>query len=142
MFFQSSHHAHAALGPHWRWPNFTASELACKCAGRFCGGAYWHDSGFLDRLQTLRDRVARPINVTSAHRCPQWNACVGGAPLSRHKRLAVDISVSGHDRQRLYRLSRDVGFTGFGLARSFIHLDCRAASAVWYYSGSEHLWQT
>lgn len=141
MLFASVSQALSALGPSWTWPNFCVSELACRCGGRFCGGEYWHASRFLDRLQALRDRVGRPLHVTSGHRCSLWNARVGGAPYSQHKQIAVDLTLAGHDRAALYRHARACGFTGFGLARTFIHLDCRAVPAVWFYTGSKHLWQ-
>ncbi|MEO1660915.1 MAG: D-Ala-D-Ala carboxypeptidase family metallohydrolase [Pseudomonadota bacterium] len=117
-------------------------ELACRCAGRFCRGAYWHDPVFLDRLQALREAVGEPLILTSAHRCPQWNAAVGGAPFSQHKRIAVDVLLQGHDRRALFGLAQQAGFTGFGLARNFLHLDRRGQSAIWYYQGSEAEWQT
>jgi len=134
--------AEAALEKRWAWPNFRVSELACRCGGRFCGGAYRHAPDFLDRLQRLRAACARPLIITSAHRCPQWNAWVGGAPASRHKTMAVDIRLRGHDRIALRALAETAGFAGFGLARSFLHLDTRPRPAVWYYPGSFELWQT
>jgi len=140
--FQSIAAAQDALAETWRWPNFAIEELACKCAGRFCDGEYWHAPDFLDPLQKLRDQIGQALIVVSAHRCPQWNACVGGAPRSQHKRLAVDISLSGHDRETLRAQATRLGFNGLGLARTFLHLDRRTRSATWFYRGSEHLWQT
>lgn len=142
MWFASALNAQNRLKPQWRWRNFTILELACRCQGRFCERAYWHDPAFLDALQALREQTGKPIMINSAHRCRQWNATVGGAPLSQHKRLAVDIALAGHDRQTLLSRSRALGFTGLGLARSFLHLDRRRVPAKWYYSGSERLWQT
>mgnify|MGYP001803481590 FL=1 len=141
MRFASAAHASEYLKPFWRWPNFSIAELACRCRGRFCDRAYWHDAAFLDQLQALRDEAGKPIIINSAHRCPQWNAYVGGAPHSRHKQLAVDIALAGHDRGELYRKSRTLGFTGLGLAQTFLHLDRRRLPATWFYSGSEKLWQ-
>lgn len=141
MRFASAAHASEYLKPFWRWPNFSIAELACRCGGRFCDRAYWHDAAFLDQLQALRGEVGRPIIINSAHRCPQWNAYVGGAPRSRHKQLAVDIALAGHDRGELYRKSHTLGFMGFGLAQTFLHLDRRRQPATWFYPGSEKLWQ-
>ena len=141
MLFRSIDQAEARLLANWRWPNFSVSELACKCRGRFCAGEYWHDADFLDRLQALRDAVGGPLLITSAHRCAQWNAVVGGAPLSHHRRIAVDIALDGHDRFALRQQAERLGFRGFGLARSFLHLDRRARPACWYYKGSKHLWE-
>ena len=138
--FLSQQTATQALRAQWHWPNFTIAELACRCEGRFCQGAYWHDPLFLDALQALRDQIGRALIVTSGHRCPLWNATVGGAPLSQHKTLAVDLSLAGQDRWQLMERARRVGFTGFGLGRTFLHLDRRTQSAEWKYPGSEHVW--
>ena len=106
---------------HWdidRWPNFNRAELAC----RHCGEIYvWPE--FLDRLQRLRDSVAKPLIILSGHRCAIHNALVGGAPLSQHLSLAVDIRLTEHDRFLLAELAEDVGFTGFGYYTTFLHLD-------------------
>lgn len=142
MLFNSKQDAAGALLSDWRWPNFSLSELACRCSGRFCEGTYWHDPDFLDALQALRTEIGKPLIITSGHRCPQWNAAIGGAPLSRHKRMAVDISLVGHDRFMLRDLGTKYGFTGQGLARTFIHLDRRKRPATWYYGGSKIIWQT
>lgn len=47
-------------------------------------------------LQPLRDKLRRPIIVTSGYRCPELNKLVGGAKNSQHVLgQAVDIQVSG-----------------------------------------------
>lgn len=142
MHFRSIAQARRALISEWRWRHFKIEELACKCGQRFCDGSYWHATTVLDRLERLRSDIGKPLIVTSGHRCPQWNAFIGGAPHSQHKTLAVDLAVRGHDRQALLQAARAAGFAGFGLGRSFLHLDCRAVHAHWFYSGSETLWQT
>lgn len=126
---------------HWRWPHFRVGELACHCGGRFCAGEYWHDPAFLDALEALRTQAGKALFITSGHRCALWNAAVGGAPASQHKRLAVDIALAGHDRHALLEAAISLGFTGLGLARTFLHLDRRARPARWFYHGSESLWQ-
>ena len=133
-------HAHHALARDWRWRNFQIAELACRCGGRFCRRQYWHEPRFLDHLQALRDRLGQPLIVHSGHRCPLWNARVGGAPKSQHKRMAVDLAVDGHARGALLAAARAIGFTGVGLARSFLHLDLRARPATWFYHGSKETW--
>jgi len=96
----------------------------------------------LDALQSLRASLGRPLIINSAHRCRLWNAAVGGAPRSMHKSIAVDISLSGHDRFSMLAAAEALGFTGIGLAKTFIHLDRRSVPARWYYKGSHSLWQT
>lgn len=141
MLFQDKVAAHIAFRDTWRWPNFTIGELSCRCRGRFCQGEYWHDPAFLDALQAMRTEIGRPFVVTSGHRCALWNGAVGGAPLSRHKHVAVDISLHGQDRFALLEAARTHGFRGLGLARSFLHLDRRARPAIWYYGRSKEVWR-
>jgi hypothetical protein len=142
MLFANAAAAMAALEPEWRWPNFSIAEFACRCGGRYCDGAYWHEPAFLDGLQAMRAALGQPMRITSGHRCPQWNGAVGGAALSQHKRIAADISLYGHNRFEVFVAAKEAGFTGLGLARSFLHVDRRPRAAHWYYRGSRDLWRT
>lgn len=119
----------------WRWPNFYPLEMAC----RHCGEQYdWPE--FMDRLQAARTTVRRSFIITSAHRCALHNARVGGAPLSQHLRLAVDISLKGHDRQRLLTACQSAGFRGFGFYSTFLHIDL-GRTRQWYGNKrARHLW--
>jgi hypothetical protein len=130
----------------WRWPHLTPAELACRCAGRFCAGEYWHDPDLLDALQALRLELGRPLRVNSGRRCRLHNAAVGGAPLSMHTRaIAADVSVAGWDdaaRRALLLGARRLGFTGLGYARAFLHLDRRLRPAEWdYQQGGTRRWK-
>lgn len=111
-----------------RWPHFTAHEIACPC----CGEVYiW--PAFLDAMERLRQRVGRPIIINSGHRCAIHNALVGGAPLSQHKTLAIDVRLAGHDPRTLALEAARSGFTGFGFGNTFLHLDGRARPGHWFY---------
>ena len=102
----------------WSWRSFTAAEMSC----RHCGEGYdWPE--FMDRLQMARDRIGQPFHILSAHRCGLHNARVGGAPLSQHLRLAVDISLRYHNRFHLRDACQRAGFTGFGYYSTFLHID-------------------
>jgi hypothetical protein len=118
----------------WRWPHFTPRELACRCQHRFCASEYWHDADFLDALESLRAAVARPLVIRSGHRCAVWNVHVGGASRSMHRTIAVDIARMGHDLTAFLAAAGRLGFTGIGVAASFIHLDRRATPARWTYA--------
>lgn len=141
MLYRNGAGAERALKDDWRWPHFSVHELACRCFGRFCGGEYWHSPVFLDGLEAIRKEVGAPLIISSGHRCAGWNAAVGGAPLSMHKQVAADIRLAGHDRWRVLEAAKAGGFTGFGLARTFLHVDRRARPARWTYPGSERLWK-
>ena len=142
MLFTNLIEAETALRAVWRWPHFGVAELACRCGERFCRTEYFHDAVFLDALEALRAEVGRPLIVNSGHRCAQWNAAVGGAPRSQHKQIAVDLSLIGHDRFELRDSAVALGFTGIGMARTFLHLDRRPRPTRWFYKGARELWVT
>ncbi len=114
---------------HWRdvqrrdWPfaYFSPHELASRGNGAVCTVIA---AG--ERLDALRRLLGKPLVVSSAYRDPLHNARVGGAPLSRHKAGdAADILAGGIPRRELLAAAENCGFTGIGLYRTFIHLDCR-----------------
>lgn len=121
---------------NWQWPNFTPAEFSC----RHCGESY-HWPEFLDRLQTARSKVGQPFTILSGHRCSLHNARVGGAPLSEHLRLAVDISTIGHDRSGLLKACQTAGFTGFGFYQTFLHIDLGRPRKWWSGEKAKQLWQ-
>jgi len=132
LFERTSFHADV-----WRWPDFTFEEMAC----RHCGEGYdWPD--FMDRLELARMIVGRPFHILSAHRCALHNARIGGAPLSQHLKMAVDISASNHDRDVLLNACRAAGFTGFGYYTSFLHIDLGRPRQWWSSTTARDLWLT
>lgn len=105
----------------WRWPDFSPAEIACRGTGRIMV-----NEPALDRLQALRDALAKPLIVRSAYRSPEHNRAVGGAPASKHlEGAAFDIAMTNHDPQTFEAAARAVGFLGFGFyPRSrFMHID-------------------
>ena len=115
-------------------PNFSVKEMECACGCGFCD----FDVGFLDKLQSLRDTLKRPLIVTSGFRCSRHNEAVGGAKHSKHLAgIAVDISTWGMQSDFMYRFMAgaiDLGFTGIGVGKNFIHIDTRKdKSKMWVY---------
>jgi len=129
-----AHYSHVAWDKA-RWPNFEAHEFACNHCGQLY---YWPD--FFDRIQWVRTNLGLPINFNSAHRCDLHNVRVGGAPLSQHKKLAVDIDLEGHDRRELAAYCKAAGFTGFGYYNTFLHVDL-GRTRFWYGKGAKASWQ-
>ena len=122
----------------WRWPPFSASELACPCR-KHCKGEYFHDPRFLDALEAMR-REMGPLPIRSGHRCRVHNAAVGGVQNSYHtKAIAADIAVTDKNRARLLQAAVNAGFTGLGYGRSFLHVDLGPARA-WTYPGALGFW--
>jgi len=105
----------------WRWPNFSAQEIACRGDGKIRV-----NEPALDKLQALRKKLGVPLIVHSAYRSPDYNRRVGGAKQSMHlKGAAFDISMANHDPESFEAAARAVGFAGFGFypRQNFIHID-------------------
>jgi hypothetical protein len=105
----------------WRWPNFSPAEIACRGTGKLLLNA-----PALDKLQTLRDRLGKPLIVRSAYRSPEHNSAVGGAARSKHMEgVAFDIAMANHDPAAFEAAAREVGFLGFGFypRSGFMHID-------------------
>lgn len=117
-------------------PHFSDAELACKHCGR-----QEMQRDFMDRVERLRVTVGFPLPVTSAYRCPEYNARVSSTGLTGPHTTgrAIDLGV---DRERAYRVlaaALQLGFTGIGIQQKgysrFIHLDSIAEGrpTVWSY---------
>lgn len=105
----------------WRWPSFSPAEIACRGTG-----AIKINAQAMDKLQSLRDRLGKPLIVRSGYRSLSHNRAVGGAPASKHMLgTAFDIAMSNHDPVAFEAAARAVGFLGFGYySRSgFMHID-------------------
>lgn len=105
-------------------PHFTDAELACKCG---CGMLPKPD--FMEKAERVRVKFGKPLPVTSAARCPAYNAKVSGTGLTGPHTTgrAIDWGVRGSDAVRLMRIMLEEGFTGIGVAQKgsgrFIHGD-------------------
>jgi hypothetical protein len=105
----------------WRWTSFSPREIACKGTGKVLV-----NEQALDKLQALRDRLRKPLILTSAYRSPEHNRKVGGAKNSRHMQGdAFDVRMDNHDPHEFEAAARAVGFTGFGYypKSGFMHID-------------------
>lgn len=105
----------------WRWPSFSPREIACKGTGSIL-----INDDALDKLQALRDRLGKPLVLTSAYRSPEHNKKVGGAKNSYHMQgVAFDVRMDNHDPHAFEAAARSIGFTGFGYypRSGFMHID-------------------
>lgn len=87
------------------------------------------------KVQSYRDKVGRPFQITSWYRDRKNNARVGGAKYSRHlSGDALDILVNGYNgRELAYQFFRDWQ-GGLGMYRNMpnlIHVDARSGIARW-----------
>ena len=82
------------------------------------------DPVMLDRLQHLRALYSQPVIINSGYRCPQHpleasKPRVGGHAHGR----AVDIRATPREQRTLRPLAVSAGFTGFGAAETYLHID-------------------
>lgn len=101
------------------------------------------DKEFLDKLDCLRELYRRPLYVNSGYRTPLYNKAVSetgeNGPHTTGK--AVDLRcIDGTDRYRLTLLALQIGFTGIGLAKSFIHLDTLTKEDKGYEDLRPRIW--
>lgn len=123
------------------WNNiryFTKAELACRCGK--CGGKEQMDEAFVMQLDRLRERLDRPLTITSGYRCPLHpEEAKKDHPGAHANGTAADIAVSGgKERYKVISVAMELGFVGIGVANSFIHVDSghsyAARPVVWKYS--------
>lgn len=109
---------YSMLDQPWPWLNFNPHEVSCK----HCGELHY-DATAMNKLQRLRDLWGRPIVINSGHRCKSHNNNVGGSPTSQHLKIAFDCRIAKDMQDEFIHLAKQVGFTGIGIYRSFVHLD-------------------
>ena len=94
--------------------NFSRKEIECSCG---CGGVI-EDEVFLNNLQRLRGIYGRPMILTSAYRCPEYNASVSTTGLNGpHTQAAVDVRVFGEEAYRLLWMQLVKGLQGLAYSR-------------------------
>ena len=105
---------------------FKKHELQCNHCGR-CE----MDDAFLGKLDILRYAYGKPIYLTSAYRCPEYNDKISktGANGPHTTGKAVDIRVYGTNAAELLKHACNIGFMGLGFSQKgdhkqrFIHID-------------------
>lgn len=104
---------------HDRWPNFAPIEFRCRHTGRDN-----MDPAFLDRLQALRTTIGIPFHITSGFRDPTHPAeARKGQPGAHAMGRAADVAADGSLKFLILKHAIPLGFTGIGVAKTFIHLD-------------------
>lgn len=108
--------------------NFKSSEFRCKCG---CGKIMIAEE-LVQKLQQLRDRVGKAVNVNSGYRCKIQNKKVGSTDSSPHLMgVAADIKISGMTSKELAIIAEQIGFDGIALINDqSLHLDLKGRK--WY----------
>lgn len=111
--------------------NFKLSEFACSHTGK-----NEMDSSFLSKLDELRDRCGFPFVITSAYRDITHPVEAKKNKGGTHTQgIAADIRVAnGNQKHTIVKEAMAMGFTGIGIANTFIHVDTRTTTPViWTY---------
>ena len=110
---------------------FTLDEFKCKETG-----LNEISPTFVTRLDHLRHLCGFPFTITSGYRSPTHSAEISKPKGGQHTLgMAADIAVSNAaHRYLIIKHATQLGFTGIGVAKSFIHVDTRATEPViWTY---------
>jgi uncharacterized protein YcbK (DUF882 family) len=97
---------------------FTPAEQACRCG---CGLLLQID--FAEWLDKLRVEVERPLRLTSAARCAEYDAKVGGKGAHTTGRAADILAVSGEAKFAIVAAAMGLGAGGVGVGGTFVHVD-------------------
>jgi len=113
--------------------HFKLEEFICPC----CGQCDMNEE-FLKRLDKAREIAGVPFHINSGYRCKEHNKSVGGSPNSSHlKGLAVDVRTTTiKNRYAILKALLSVGFSRFGIGKSFIHVDIdkdKTQNIIWDY---------
>ena len=100
--------------------NFLLSEFACKDGSK----TVIVDYELVEKLQRLRDKVGKPVVITSGYRTAAYNKRCGGISTSHHLTgKAADIKVSGMTPLQVALEADKIGFKGIGVYPTFTHVD-------------------
>lgn len=111
--------ANKKVGQH-----FKVREFACKDGSQ----AVFIDDYLVTILDILRDKIGKPVIITSGYRTPWWNAKCDGAKYSYHIRgMAADIKVNGMSAKELAKKLNEIIPNGCGIIvyQSWVHFDVR-----------------
>ena len=110
---------------------FTREEFDCQETGE-----NEMSTEFLNMLDILREEANFPFVITSGYRSPNHSIEAKKAKAGTHAQgIAADIRVnSGAERMVIIKAALALGFTGIGVAETFVHLDIRKTTPViWIY---------
>ena len=91
---------------------------------------------FIHALDKLRESCGFPFAITSGYRDPSHSAEIKKERPGQHTLgIAADIAVAG-GAQRFMIVSKalELGFSGIGVAKTFVHVDTRTTDPMlWCY---------
>jgi uncharacterized protein YcbK (DUF882 family) len=104
--------------------HFKVKEFACKDGSP----VVFIDDYLYTILDILRQKLGKPVIITSGYRTPAWNAKCGGAKYSYHMRgMAADIRVGGMTTKELAKELDKIVENNCGIIvyNNWVHFDVR-----------------
>lgn len=106
--------------------HFRVKEFACKDGSP----VVFIDEYLVTILDILRNKLEKPVIITSGYRTPEWNKKCGGAKYSYHMRgMAADIRVEGMTAKELANKLNAIvpDECGIIVYNSWVHFDVRTS---------------
>lgn len=104
--------------------HFKVQEFACRDGSQ----VVFIDDYLYTILDILRNKLGKPVIITSGYRTPEWNAKCGGAKYSYHMRgMAADIRVDGMSPKELAKELDKIVESSCGIIvyNNWVHFDTR-----------------
>lgn len=104
--------------------HFKVREFACQDGSQ----VVFIDDYLYTILDILRNKLGKPVIITSGYRTPWWNAKYNGAKYSYHMRgMAADIRVDGMSAKELAKELDKIVPNGCGIIvyNTWVHFDVR-----------------
>lgn len=106
--------------------HFKVKEFACKDGSP----VVFIDEYLVTILDILRNKIGKPIIITSGYRTPEWNKKAGGAKYSYHMRgMAADIRVNGMTAKEIANKLNAIvpDECGIIVYNNWVHFDVRTS---------------
>lgn len=108
--------------------HFKVKEFACKDGTDIIK----IDDDLLEILESLRQKLGKPIKIISGYRTKEYNKKCGGAYNSYHLLgKAADIRIDTMDPILVGLYAASLGAKGIGIYKDFTHIDVRDISYMW-----------
>jgi uncharacterized protein YcbK (DUF882 family) len=114
--------------------NFQVQEFACNDGSPIV----IIDVDQAAKLQKIRERVGKPIEISSGYRTEAYNTKCGGIKGSEHtKGKADDIKIAGMHPFDVAAIADSMHlFTGIGVYPTFTHVDTGNFKGYWYQNAA------
>jgi zinc D-Ala-D-Ala carboxypeptidase len=120
--------------------HFVPKEFTCKCNG-YCDHSVVIAPETVAKLEQVRERIGKPVTITSGTRCERYNRMVRGTLGSAHVPRngvshAADVRCPDSEYRFAFLAAALPLFHRIGVGKDFIHVDDdpdQPANVMWLY---------